>query len=485
MKNLYLILAICLISTFTFGQKNHYQNNLNDNNSIQLNNLNKLEIFELNENAIHNDIISQKKKSYSKTNENKQGVSEYINTAKNWNTGTVENSSKVVFNYNSQGQLYLKTYYSWDNNRWNYSLKFEYVYASGKLSMLTDYWYENNSWQKNTKTTYSYNAEGNVVIAVKQYQHNSVWTNYTKIDYTYNQYHRLDYFIDYNWTAVVSNWTQINKTLYGYGSSKKNTNSNHNIYFITVYKSDNGWVNYRRTAYTYDDYDNVISEASEGWTAPPSSVGKTLDWNTFSKLDYTYDVSNRLVEYITWYSDGTNLMEYYKNNYTYDEYDNVDLQMVYKRQGGVWKNNNRVINLVYDNSFSSDDLILHNIFDEKIEIKHMLKSMANEEWTSSSTWQSTGGMNIDYVEVHTLNINREKLFSTKVYPNPSNGFISIEFDKTMSNPRFEIFESNGKRILHKEISNGEKINTSNFKSGLYFYRLSDGYKTSNGKILIK
>ena len=116
MKNLYLIIAICFISASAFGQ-NYHQTKLKHNNMVQLNNLNKSQIFELNENAVHNDIISQKKKSYSKTNENKQGVSEYITTAKNWRTGAIENSSRVVFNYNTQGQLYLKTYYSWKDNK--------------------------------------------------------------------------------------------------------------------------------------------------------------------------------------------------------------------------------------------------------------------------------------------------------------------------------------------------------------------------------
>ena len=306
-----------------------------------------------------------------------------------------------------------------------------------------------------------------------------MWTNYTRIDYTYNQYNNLDYFISSNWTAVVSDWTQIKKTIYSYYSSKKNTNSNDNISFITVYNSNNGWINYMRSAFTYDNYDNVIEESSDYWTTSSSS------WETTSKVDYTYDVSNRLVEYTTSYSDGTNLSEYSKNNYTYDEDGNVSLQMTHKWQGGVWENDSRIINFVYDNSFSFDDLILHNIFDEKIEIKHMIKSMENEEWTSSSTWQPTGGMTIDYVEVHTLNTNRTDLFSIKIYPNPAGEFISIEYDVTMNNPNFELFEINGKRILVKEVNNGEKINITNFKSGVYYYILSDGYNVSNGKLLIK
>lgn len=474
MKNIYLILAICLISTLAIGQKNH-QNKFENSTTLDEE---LIEILELNENAVHNKIILNKKKSYSKTNDNRHAVSEYITTAKNWRTGAIENSSKVVFNYNSQGELYLKTYYSWDSNKWNYSLKFEYAYVSGNISVLIDYWYENNYWNKNTKTTYSYNTEGDVKSAVKQYQHNSTWTNYSKIDYTYNQFDNLDYYISYNWTSVVSSWSEINKTEYSYYDSKKGTNSDDKISFITVYNSSNGWVNYSRTGLTYDDSDNLIEETYAYWTAT------TTDWEASSKLDYLYDSSNRLTEYITSYSDGTNLAEYSKNTFSYDGDSNVDLQMGYKWKSSEWQNNNRVTNLVYDNTISSEELIIHNIFDEKINMKHMLKSMDNEEWTNSA-WKASGGISIDYVEVNILNLNDSDLFLTKIFPNPANGFISIVFDKTMVRPTLEIYESNGKRIFVKEIENGETINTSHYKCGMYYYTLSDGYKTYNGKLLIK
>ena len=70
------------------------------------------------------------------------------------------------------------------------------------------------------------------------------------------------------------------------------------------------------------------------------------------------------------------------------------------------------------------------------------------------------------------------------YPNPSNGITSIALEQITENMNFDLIDITGKIVLSKQIAKGSTridLNTSNFASGKYLYRLSNG----NGVVLTK
>ncbi|MCG8411454.1 MAG: T9SS type A sorting domain-containing protein [Bacteroidales bacterium] len=91
----------------------------------------------------------------------------------------------------------------------------------------------------------------------------------------------------------------------------------------------------------------------------------------------------------------------------------------------------------------------------------------------------------DWVE----GINKIKnQFNSEIYPNPSSGITDIKF-RNDKNEAFELtlFDSNGIFLFAAETNNSNKIriDLSNYKSGIYFYKLlnKNNNMLSSGKIL--
>jgi hypothetical protein len=106
-----------------------------------------------------------------------------------------------------------------------------------------------------------------------------------------------------------------------------------------------------------------------------------------------------------------------------------------------------------------------------------------EDWTNNS-WSESGGVRVKYQEVNTLDLYTLNTFATKIYPNPSEGIISIEYDKNLKSPLLEIYDTKGS-VLKIEDINQNKIDISELNRGIYLYILTDGNNISKGKLVIK
>lgn len=73
----------------------------------------------------------------------------------------------------------------------------------------------------------------------------------------------------------------------------------------------------------------------------------------------------------------------------------------------------------------------------------------------------------------------------KVFPNPTNSNITIEFNKEFDNAEFILFDIIGKELLHQNINGTEvKIDLSKLNSGIYFYSIKgNNFETITGKII--
>jgi len=95
-------------------------------------------------------------------------------------------------------------------------------------------------------------------------------------------------------------------------------------------------------------------------------------------------------------------------------------------------------------------------------------------------------------DVYILNVNKDGILTWAynfpettrqviVYPNPGHDEISIVAKQ--NNLKFDLFSTEGFRILSKEIEIQDKINTSHIPRGIYFYKLynPDSETISTGK----
>ncbi len=79
--------------------------------------------------------------------------------------------------------------------------------------------------------------------------------------------------------------------------------------------------------------------------------------------------------------------------------------------------------------------------------------------------------------------SEEYLEDVKVYPNPSNGYIFIEYKDFPF--QFIVYDFQGKLILDKFISNDlYKFDTREFKNGIYAYKVVSKNKVESGKFII-
>ncbi len=92
----------------------------------------------------------------------------------------------------------------------------------------------------------------------------------------------------------------------------------------------------------------------------------------------------------------------------------------------------------------------------------------NEDFNASvEIWRFFSQYNLDDLTVGIKNKLTENEFS--IYPNPSNGFLTLEF-KNYDNAFIEIFNSTGEKALEQKISTVfTAINMKKYSGGIYFY----------------
>ena len=80
-------------------------------------------------------------------------------------------------------------------------------------------------------------------------------------------------------------------------------------------------------------------------------------------------------------------------------------------------------------------------------------------------------------------------FQVSFFPNPASDFLNINFGTlTDSNYTFSIIDINGKKVLERKINNPsllEKIDISQFQSGVYLVALETNSKVIRRKIVIQ
>jgi hypothetical protein len=83
---------------------------------------------------------------------------------------------------------------------------------------------------------------------------------------------------------------------------------------------------------------------------------------------------------------------------------------------------------------------------------------------------------------NSIGVDEVNFKSASIYPNPVNNILNINNAKGLTISLTDVL---GRVVLSKNnISSAEQLNVSEFKSGTYFLKLSDGFKTRTKKIII-
>lgn len=115
-----------------------------------------------------------------------------------------------------------------------------------------------------------------------------------------------------------------------------------------------------------------------------------------------------------------------------------------------------------------------------------------DDWVSGSAhyryYIVEGNENIDSVDLmiqFTANVTQKEPVSVSIVPNPATDFIQISMNGIES-ASFKMVDALGSTVIKETIYSNKKINTSDYKSGLYFMVFDiPGQKSITRKVIIK
>jgi len=84
----------------------------------------------------------------------------------------------------------------------------------------------------------------------------------------------------------------------------------------------------------------------------------------------------------------------------------------------------------------------------------------------------------EIVKRTNASVNRIQNNQLKLYPNPTNDFLTINLEENTNNLEVEVYDINGNLIIKNKMINGEKLDVTNIKTGIYYIQI----QTENNSI---
>jgi hypothetical protein len=413
------------------------------------------------------------------------------------------------FNRNPSGMVVYSA--TVDKKRWKPSLKNDLSYVGSNLMVETSsYWDPDlEKWNPHTEDRYDYNNSSNLEL-ITNYNWNStlnIWDAYTRSVFTYKSDTTYDISLQYLdktsdiWKNISleeidlnRNGDELSKTisLWDEATGWQPSNSSESEYNAqglevrnTSYlwnESENRFIGMFSNNFVYDNEGNLLQEFFLSY----NEVIKA--WKFDSKTSYTYDSQGNLIDetYSSWNDDLIQWIILDQTENSFDENGNQigQIRTFYKKDGSFHSSHRYESD--FDLNYSYSDLVLPpyetysflytTIFNAPLEKRRYNMDKVSHEYELISRYQFFYSNNefTDLQNTHALNAN--------VYPNPAGSHFTITFEDSQE-ARFELFDIQGNRMLVKDIFNGEDIDVSMLSTGLYFYRLTNGYKNHTGKLV--
>ena len=415
-------------------------------------------------------------------------------------------------------------YQDWNDsaNSWQNSWKPFFEYDNfGRITTITEFiWDNNNHAFKNfDKMQYQYNTDGDLSRYIRQEwdASNQVWSNDQKSDYQYNNRLLVEKDVS-QWDNNTAAWELNYKYEYTYDSNGNLVSKI--IYGNTVHRpaarNTNSLSPQRKITYAYDTQQRLIEKVGLDWDGnsqswqPDDKVTYSynndllseevfLNWNetqqnweNSEKYLYTYNTDGLLTEMIeeTWDDAASQWVNDYQYEYHYDSNNNIVQEIDRTWVNNLWENEDRY-DYAYDNSYEYNDLILPKYYyDDDIEedmksfFTHKLINGVDWTWdTSTSTWKTDMQYNLYFNPRNISGVNDHNLTGVKLYPNPVDNLLVLNFDKT-TNGTFELYNLSGQKLLVQNINTAKQtVDLQHIPSDIYLYHIQTSDGLISGKLL--
>ena len=294
-------------------------------------------------------------------------------------------------------------------------------------------------------------------------------------------------------------WLEIEKYLYQYANDKI-TEELYQIY-------NDGWVNYQKQSYFYDEEGLLTDYQLDDWSDNAWSPNLHIDYTYNSERvlvneEWTY-YTNREVDYLynatyqyddqgrvnqeTWTSstDGINWTNYLKGIYTFN-----DNNSIIHEDWQYWYEPSWISYLQYNHTYNSFNKIEYteglSFYDDQWQLYDNYSYLYNDNqnvsllvaklWSAEEDdWVNSYKYTYTYQEIVSIDDNDviANNFHVDVYPNPFND--KVRYDSKQQISKVSIYNLKGQKIF-SSLLKGKKGSLSNLDkhpSGIYFFKFED------------
>jgi hypothetical protein len=259
---------------------------------------------------------------------------------------------------------------------------------------------------------------------------------------------QLDYSIEMDWNSETSQWENSDKYEYTYDA-----NGNPTVEIDSDWNSETSqWKNSDKSEYTYDANGNPTVGINSDWNS------ETSQWENYSKYESTYDANGNptVVIYSRWNSETSQWKNYDKSEYTYDL------------------------------SYSLNDLILPNIYSFAPSYSNLIVNKPVDFISydyGQGSWVNSSKGTYQYSTVNGTSVSGLNMNAYSIYPNPASDNINFNITNSNNTFTFELYDSQGRKLISKEITNNRQLSLEGLAKGIYLYNLNIDGEIQSGKLI--
>lgn len=385
-------------------------------------------------------------------------------------------------------------FYNWNelNNEWDMVWKEDISYNENELKQAEiNYNWKNGLWEANHKTEFYYTVH---LLDRREYSwwddYEMEWVLKDKLSYKYDTNEHITQLLDSKWSGLQKIWVNDSLSVFNYNNNQLITSSY--VSFWSTYTNE--WEYLTETSYGYFS-DNNLRKLYSTWDFSYLSwMAQQLDTLIYGENHELLEQKHMMINstQTNWLNDWKRTFLYYGNDLIHEElflsWDEIQKEWVEisKTSYSYDANWNLTMKTVF--YFDWDLLLWNNQFQTSNEF-----STANKILGTTYSYWNYGKWNplyhytyfySDYTRVDT----EEFTFDLKVYPNPAQEVLYIQFQNNTKSITFlSLYDATGRMVYKQKLNHltsEYEIVIPKLKSGLYFLVLEADKEIITRKISI-
>ena len=188
-----------------------------------------------------------------------------------------------------------------------------------------------------------------------------------------------------------------------------------------------------------------------------------------------------------WNSETSQWVNSSKYEYTYDANGNptVEIYSLWNSETSQWENSDKS-EYTYDLSYGLNDLILPNLDyfvpDYSNLIVNKPVDFIDYNYIDGS-WVNVWKGTYYYSTVNVTSVSDLSKQVYSIYPNPVLDRLNFNIQHSNNTFTFELYDSQGRKLISKEIINNSQLNLEGLTKGIYLYNLIIDGEIQSGKLI--